>query len=345
MGILEPVLVADMAVPTVTMEADQPKVHPSVTVIVPVYNGEADLPVLVERLLGQQYPADRVEYLLVDNGSGDRTPDLLQAATQTAASQGIRLRPLTYSTIQSSYAARNAGIAAATGEILAFTDADCQPEPGWLAALVQPFTDASIGLVAGEIKALPSRNWLERYADRQGTLSQQNTLNHSFLPYGQTANLAVRAEILGTVGCFRPHLTTGGDADLCWRIQQQTDWQLVHAADAMVYHRHRDTLKGLRSQWHRYGCSNRYLHDLHGVDLMRPLTAQESRYRLLRWGLKELPQATAKLLTRRGSALELIITPLDLWCAYARSQGQAQALLPDHARAIAPLEELVECES
>ncbi|MBE9110980.1 glycosyltransferase [Nodosilinea sp. LEGE 07298] len=330
-----------MPVPTVTTSDTEPKAYPSVSVIVPIYNGEADLPELVERLLKQQYPADRVEYLLVDNGSRDRTPDLLQAA----ASQNVNLRVLTYSTIQSSYAARNAGIAAAIGDILAFTDADCQPEPNWLAALVQPFSNHSVGLVAGEIKALPSQNWLERYADRQGTLSQHNTLNHSLLPYGQTANLAVRAEILGTVGLFRPHLTTGGDADLCWRIQQATDWQLVHAADAVVYHRHRDTLKGLRSQWYRYGCSNRYLHDLHGVELMRSLTAKETRYRLLRWGLKELPQATAKLLTGRGTPLELAITPLDLWCTRARSQGQAEAELPDSARTVTHLGELIECES
>ncbi|MEO1068643.1 MAG: glycosyltransferase, partial [Cyanobacteria bacterium J06638_6] len=224
-----------MAVPTVTIDAAQPKVYPSVTVIVPIYNGEADLPDLVERLLRQDYPADRVEYLLVDNGSCDRTPELLQAAVTNATAQGINLRALTYSTIQSAYAARNAGIAVATGEILAFTDADCYPEPGWLTALVQPFAVSSTGLVAGEIKALPSQNWLQRYADRQGTLSQHNTLNHPFLPYGQTANLAVRATILGTVGCFRPRLTTGGDADLCWRIQQGTAWQLVYAVDAVVY--------------------------------------------------------------------------------------------------------------
>ena len=153
-----------MAVPPVTTSDTEPKSYPSASVIVPIYNGEADLPGLVERLLRQQYPADRVEYLLVDNGSRDRTPDLLQSATATAATQGIRLRALPYGTIQSSYAARNAGIAAATGDILAFTDADCQPEPTWLAALVQPFSDPSVGLVAGEIKALPSQNWLERYA-------------------------------------------------------------------------------------------------------------------------------------------------------------------------------------
>lgn len=264
-----------MAVTTVTTpvttQEPEPQEYPSVSVIVPIYNGEADLPELLARLRGQRYPTDRVEYVLVDNGSRDRTPDLLQAA---------------------------------------------------------------VGLVAGEIKALPSTHWLQRYADRQGTLSQKNTLNHPFLPYGQTANLALRAQVLDQVGAFRPHLTTGGDADLCWRIKQATPWQLVQAADAVVYHRHRDRLKDLRSQWYRYGCSNRYLHNLHGVAL-RPLTVQEIGYRLLRWGLKELPQATAQLLTGQGTALDLAITPLDLWCAQARSQGQAQARLPAVAHAIA----------
>lgn len=310
-------------------------VYPAVSVIVPIYNGEADLPGLLAGLQGQDYPRDRVDYWLVDNGSRDRTPAILAAA----AAQSIQLHALTYRDIQSSYAARNAGIQAATGQILAFTDADCQPEPNWLRELVRPFADPTVGLVAGGIQALPSQHWLECYAERQGTLSQTNTLNHSFLPYGQTANLAVRAEVFRQVGLFRPYLTTGGDADFCWRVQQQTSWQLASAETAVVCHRHRRTLDELRRQWHRYGCSNRYLHDLHGVDLMRSLTPGELRYRLLRWGLKELPQATVKLLTRRGTALDLALTPLDLWCAQARSQGQRTAQLAPQACDIAYLPE------
>ncbi|NJL46937.1 MAG: glycosyltransferase [Leptolyngbyaceae cyanobacterium SM2_5_2] len=328
-----------MAVPTVVTDWAGPMVYPSVSVIVPIYNGEPDLPALLAGLMGQEYPPEQVEYCLVDNGSDDLTPQMLQAAVQTGQERGLQFHALPYAAIQSSYAARNAGLAIARGDILAFTDADCQPAPDWLATLVQPFSHATVGLVAGEIKALPSTNWLERYADRQNTLSQHNTLNHPYRPYGQTANLAVRASILQQIGLFRPHLTTGGDADLCWRLQQETDWQIVHAANAVVYHRHRNSLKGLQRQWYRYGCSNRYLQELHNVELMRPLTGREVRYRLLRWGLKELPQATLKLFTSQGTALDLAITPLDLWCTYARTQGQAQARLPENARTIAHLGE------
>jgi len=315
-----------------------PQPVPMVSVVVPIYNGEGDLPDLVDCLLAQTYPAERLEYWLVDNGSGDRTSRLLQTAATRARDRGIQLRPLTYTAIQSSYAARNVGIRAAGGDVVVFTDVDCRPSPDWLTNLVHPFTDPAVGLVAGEIEALSSRHWLARYGDRQGTLCQHHTLAHPYLPYGQTANLAVRADIFRQVGLFRPQLTTGGDADLCWRIQQATSWNLVAAPEAVVYHRHRQSLPALWQQWYRYGCSNRYLHELYGVSLMRCLTVREAGYRLLRWTLKELPQATVCLVQGRGTAIELAIAPLDLWCAQARTRGQQQAQLPEAAHAIEYLE-------
>ncbi len=305
---------------------------PTVSVIVPIYNGEADLPALLDCLKAQTYPRDRVEFLLVDNNSRDRTGEILHTAAQTDAT----IHPLSESQIQSSYAARNQGIGHATGEILAFTDADCRPVPTWLEQLVAPFTDPTIGLVVGEIQALPGTSLLEQFADRQETLSQKHTLSHSFCPFGQTANLAVRVAALKTVGLFRSHLTTGGDADLCWRILRQTDWKLQSQPSAIVRHRHRATIAELRSQWRRYGRSNRYLHDLHGVDLMRDPNAAEYRYRLLRWILKELPIAIFKLRSRKATLVDLVTTPIGLICLHARAEGQRQARLPESARIIPP---------
>jgi cellulose synthase/poly-beta-1,6-N-acetylglucosamine synthase-like glycosyltransferase len=316
---------------------DQPvdqKFLPAVSVIIPIYNGEADLPDLLNCLWAQTYPVSQIEYLLVDNGSGDRTPDLLQAAVETSSDRGIILKHLSETQIQSSYAARNTGIRAAKSEILAFTDADCRPHSDWLINLVQPFTDPEIGLVAGEIAALPGDTLLEQFADRQDTLSQKHTLAHSFLPYGQTANLAIRQQALEKAGLFRPHLTTGGDADMCWRIQQQGNWKLAFAEQAVVQHRHRATVSELRRQWHRYGRSNRYLHELHGVSLMREPTSRDYFYRWSRWLLKEMPIAAIKIVNRKAVLVDLISTPIGLICWQARSQGQREAKLPDQARQI-----------
>ena len=307
---------------------------PFVSVIVPIYNGEADVPGLSKTLFAQTYPAARVEYLLVDNGSQDQTPALLKAAIAQAQAQGLTATYLSETAIQSSYAARNRGIQAARGEILVFTDADCQPQPDWLEQLVTPFADAAVGAVAGEIMALPGNNWLEQYAEQIKTLSQTHTLNHSFCAYGQTANLAVRRAVFEAVGLFRPYLTTGGDADLCWRLQRESSWELRFAEQAIIRHRHRQTLAELRSQWRRYGKSNRYLHELHGISLMRSISSREIRYRMARWVIKELPAATYRVLTRKVPPISLLETPLSLYCQAARAAGQNQAQLPSNAHQI-----------
>lgn len=312
---------------------------PKVSVIIPIYNGEADLPDLLTCLKAQTYSAQQIEYLLVDNASRDRTLECLETATREFESLGLTLRPLSETQIQSSYAARNTGVRAAQGEILVFTDADCRPVADWLRLLVQPFQQPEIGVVVGEITALPGTTLLERYADLQDTLSQKHTLAHAFAPYGQTANLAVRRPVLEAVGLFRPYLTTGGDADLCWRIVRETTWQLHFAESAIVQHRHRATWKELASQWQRYGRSNRYLHELHGIDLMRELTLKEYGYRLARWLAKELPGTTVQLTTGKASSIDLLKTPIHLFCAWSRAKGQRQAVLPEAARKIDWLKE------
>jgi len=300
----------------------------NLSVVIPVYNGEIDLPDLINCLRSQTYPADQVEYLLVDNNSQDNSVVIVQ---ELAASSSINIRSLSENKIQSSYAARNAGIRAATGEIIVFTDMDCRPEPQWLEELIKPFSTKNIGLVAGEIIALSSHNLLEKYADKQDTLSQKHTLNNTFLPYGQTANLAIRRLIFEQVGLFRPYLTTGGDADMCWRIQQQTNYQLNFAPQAIVKHRHRSTFKALQSQWRRYGESNRYLHELHGIDLMEGLTTSDYLYRLGRWILKELPLSSVKLLIGKAEIVDLLNTPISLFNGNARFKGQQQAKLSKQA--------------
>jgi cellulose synthase/poly-beta-1,6-N-acetylglucosamine synthase-like glycosyltransferase len=312
---------------------------PTVSVIVPIYNGEQDLPGLIECLLKQSYPRERVEYLLVDNASCDRTAPLIQAAITQAQSQNITLKYLQETEIQSSYAARNTGIRAATGEILAFTDADCYPLPTWLETLMQGFTDEHVGLVVGEIAAKPGHSWLERYAERKSILSQKATLANQFCPYGQTANIAVRANIFQQIGLFRPYLTTGGDADMCWRIQREGGWQLLFVADALVQHRHRTNFKELYSQWYRYGRSNRYLHQLHGIELSRPLMAPEVRHALTRWLVKEVPLTCLNLLRGKADWLDFAMTPIGLYCFRARTLGQQESDLPESAREIVWLEE------
>jgi cellulose synthase/poly-beta-1,6-N-acetylglucosamine synthase-like glycosyltransferase len=267
----------------------------------------------------------------VDNNSQDNTGQLLPKAQE---SQIIPLTPLAENQIQSSYAARNRGIRSARHGILAFTDMDCRPSQQWLIELVKPFVDTSIGIVAGEVKALPSENFFEKYSERSDFMNQKYLLEHPFCAYGQTANLAVRKVAFQEVGLFRPYLTTGGDADICWRIQRETDWKLTYSPEAIIFHRHRSSLKDLRSQLKRYGTSNRYLHDLHGVDLMKEFKNEDLVQGLGRWILKDIPKNTVKLFLGKADILDVLKSPIDLICFESRSTGQKTAILPENAREI-----------
>ncbi|MBD2291397.1 glycosyltransferase [Microcystis wesenbergii FACHB-1317] len=307
---------------------------PFISVIIPIYNGEDDLPDLLKCLQSQTYPREQVEYLLVNNNSSDQTGSILEQAVIESKESGFPLVVLTENQIQSSYAARNLGIKTARYDLLVFTDADCRPSYQWLAEIVKPFSDADIGIVAGEILALTGNSILEKYAERREILSQKFLLEHPFSPYGQTANLAIRKAAFEKVGLFRPYLTTGGDADICWRILRETQWQLAYAPTAVICHRHRSTIKSFRSQFQRYGRSNRYLHELHGCDLQRNFTSSELIYRLGRWLLKELPKNTLKLLFGKADIVDLLATPLDLIGFQSRSQGQATVKLPEKAKEI-----------
>ena len=304
---------------------------PSVSVIVPAYNGEHDIHETIDCLLAQDYPSDRVEFLIVDNHSRDRTPEVIERYTRDHANLVL----LREDQIQSSYAARNTGIRQARYDLIAFTDADCLPERQWLRQLVALFRDPEIGLVAGQIEALTPQTLLERFAEHTETLSQKHTLSHSFCPYGQTANLAVRREIFDQVGLFRPYLTTGGDADFCWRALRETQTRIELAPTAIVRHRHRSTLQELRKQWYRYGVSNRYLHQLHGVALTRSLGRGATMLVVMRWVLKEVPRELVRSLRGRGSWVTFWSTPISLYIGYWRSRGQQEAQFPEKAREIA----------
>lgn len=309
-------------------------IQPPLSVVIPIYNGEADVEPLINCLRAQTYDRDRVEFLLVDNNSNDGTAEQLRKQITQANGAGFQFRYCFEAEIQSAYAARNNGIRAAHHNIIVFTDADCRPRPEWLIELVQPLADETVGLVVGEIVGAEGDSWLEDYASYMNVLSQAHTLAHDFAPYGQTANLAVRLEAFAEVGLFRPFLTTGGDADMCWRIQQGGDWRLAFAEAAVVEHCHRTTLKDLRSQWRRYGRSNCYLHELHGIPLMGEMTVRNLYRGLAHWLVKDLPRTLWRFLGGRVPGIALVAPLITLYCGWYRYGGQVAARLPEEARVI-----------
>ena len=204
---------------------------PDVSVVVPVRNGADVIGDCLDGIAAQQ-EAPPFEVVVVDNGSTDGTAAIVR---------GHPLEPRAVGeATPGSYAARNAGIAATTGRIVAFTDADCRPEPTWLAAAVAAI-DAGAELVGGRVIMTRSDtpSVVERY-DSAVYLRQEDLVTQH--GWAVTANLVVRRSVLDEVGWFDPSLPSGGDREFCLRAGARGH-ALVYVPEAAVLHRPRTRLR------------------------------------------------------------------------------------------------------
>ena len=226
---------------------DRPR--PAVSVVVPVLGGADDARALLEALGGLTLgPGDEV--VVVDNGSppagaptlaGVPVPEYARVVAATAE--------------RSSYHARNVGADATSRDWILFLDADCRPLPGLLDDLFREPIEDRCGAVAGGIVADPGRSALvARYAASRRHLSQAAHMRDVHRPYGITANLLVRRAVLDEVGGFLEGLRSGGDQDLCWRLQD-AGWTLAYREPAAAEHRHRERVAPLLRQMARYSAA------------------------------------------------------------------------------------------
>ena len=204
----------------------------SIGVVVPVYNAADEIERLLESLAALDYPEERLERIVVDNGSTDATPEVV-------ARHPVRL--VVESETRSSYAARNRGIVAASGEWVAFTDADCAVTSEWLRCLLWPPPGPEIGAVAGEVVALAGDTPVQRLMERYGFMKHAVTLPHKELPCFSTANVAVRRALLQELGGFRQEVRFFGDMELSWRMQLTVGAGILFRPEAVIHHRHRRT--------------------------------------------------------------------------------------------------------
>jgi glycosyltransferase involved in cell wall biosynthesis len=247
---------------------------PDVSVVVPVRNGADVIGECLDAIAAQRDAPD-YEVVVVDNGSTDGT-------AQVAGKHAVGARVVT-ETRPGSYAARNAGIAVAAGRILAFTDADCLPEPGWLAAAATA-VDAGADLVGGRVTMTRSSDpsVVERY-DSAVYLRQEDLVTQH--GWAVTANLVTRRSVLDDVGWFDPVLPSGGDREFCLRATA-AGYRLVYAPDAAVLHRPRTRLREVWRVNRRIGS---------GFHLLASRTSSRRPYRLgeLRQPLEWVVQCVA----------------------------------------------------
>jgi glycosyltransferase involved in cell wall biosynthesis len=202
---------------------------PFVSVIIPVYNDKARLELCLEALSKQSYWPELYEIIVVDNGSDEDLKDIVFSGCNVS---------IYVEETPGSYAARNKGIDHAKGEILAFTDADCLPEPSWIEAGVDKLLSTSnCGLVAGKIelffKDAKQLTTVEVYESIELDFPQDRLLETEH--FGVTANLFTYRSVVDKIGTFNTNLKSGGDKEWGNRVFE-AGYQQAYAEGACIKH-------------------------------------------------------------------------------------------------------------
>jgi len=212
-----------------------------VSVIVPVRNAGRDVEGLLEVLSQQTISPSDVEIVFADDGSTDGSLDVVRAGVPGA--RVVECEP------KNAYSARNRAVGVARGEVLAFCDADCRPEPRWLEAGLAALETAEV--VAGQIVlTVPERRGIWSLVDLDTFLDQERAVRFGA---AVTANLFVRRELFDRVGGFDDSVPGHGDYEFVERCRE-AGARLVFSREAAVSHparRTRDELLGKVREMHR----------------------------------------------------------------------------------------------
>ena len=234
--------------PAATGQPDSlPVVDPFVSVIIPVYNDAARLKLCLNALAKQSYPTDRYEIIVIDN---DSNPE----EDVTNLTKSFDNVVLTQELASGSYVARNKGLTLAKGEIIAFTDSDCIPNPDWLENGVQYLADnPSCGLVAGHVNMFvqqPGKATAIEMYDQVVMGFPQEMLITTY-KVAMTANVFTRRSVIEEVGNFRPDLRSYGDGEWAQRVYS-AGYEHRYRPDVCVEHPARETFEALTNRVTRY---------------------------------------------------------------------------------------------
>lgn len=226
---------------------------PRVSVVVAAFNAGRTIERCLESLAHLNYPD--YEVIVVDDGSTDVTP-------QIAASFG-HVRLLRHPGNLGLSAARNTGIAAATGEIVAFTDADCRADEDWLHYTVADLIEGSFAGVGGHNLLPPEDSRVAAAVMASPGGPAHVMLTDRVAEHIPGCNMVFWKWALEEIGGFDPVFRQAGDdVDVCWRLQQRGH-QLGFSPGGFVWHYRRSTIRDYLKQQRGYGAAEALLERKH----------------------------------------------------------------------------------
>ena len=214
---------------------------PRVSVVVCTYNGSRTIRDCLDGASRLAYPD--YEVIVVDDGSSDATAVI-------ARQYDCRLIQTENRGLAS---ARNSGLAAATGDIIAYLDDDAYPDPDWLTYLAATFLRTGYAGVGGPNIAPPSDGPIAECVARAPGGPVHVLVTDREAEHIPGCNMAFRKSCLDAIGGFDPQFRTAGDdVDVCWRLQER-GWTLGFHPAAMVWHHRRNSVRAYWRQQIGYG--------------------------------------------------------------------------------------------
>jgi GT2 family glycosyltransferase len=199
---------------------------PRISVVISTYNRPQHVELLLAALRGQTLAPEAFEVIVVDNGS---TASSTQAVLESERRRGaLALRTVRHETTRGPAGGRNSGWRVAAAPLVAFTDDDCVPDAGWLAALLDASTQHPGAIVQGRTE--PAHNHI-------GLLDRSVTVT-ALGPQYETCNIAYPRALLEQLDGFDETfgiVPAGEDTDLAWRALE-LGAEAVFAGDAVVFH-------------------------------------------------------------------------------------------------------------
>ncbi|MFH2139067.1 MAG: glycosyltransferase [Candidatus Omnitrophota bacterium] len=260
-------------------------IEPFISIIVPVRNAERTLGKTFEYLLNVKYPREKMEIVISDGGSSDKTLDVIKEWQ----SKHPFIKLVEVPNCPCPGYARNKALKAVKGEFIFFTDGDCAPCENWIAEMLAIFAkDPKVGIVGGEIFTLrvDSNNLTELFCEHfrfNSVAPRYGHIEEGYFPpltdksptqiaghrayFFVTANAAYRKEAIDQAKAEFWKEPTGEDIEFGLRIQQN-GWKLYFAPQAKVDHMHRADFPALKKVWVTYGKAHAPLLAAHASNYM-----------------------------------------------------------------------------
>lgn len=206
------------------------------SVIIPVYNAEETIRLCLESLLNQNYPKDDYEIICVNDGSTDKSLEIIEDFTGDT--------PIwVFSQNNSGPAkARNLGVQKARGEIVIFTDSDCELDTNWIFEMILPFWEQNIGGSQGAYRT-KQKGLIPLYEQIYIEESYERFKKQKYIDTVGTYSAAYRRQLFLNLGGFNERYKTacGEDFEFSY-LMSRKGYKIVFVEKAICYHKHPEKL-------------------------------------------------------------------------------------------------------